>query len=871
MADQVNIDIGANTSSAQASMKDLEDKSKKSFDRMAQDAEKSGEEVSKAYKRAGIRTEKAIKESSAKARADFERIKKSGVASANDIKRAHTAMTAKIKKNNREMGSLNQKLADSFKNIKGRLVQLGVVAAGVFGFKVIKEATEFEAALLDLQKVLSDTDPAAETFTKQTEEMAKKFGVSSTEVLQGAANFKQAGFDVKESFELQEQALKLVIAGDLEAAMASELLVSTLKGFKAPASDAARLTDVLNEVSNKYATNLQELAIGMAEISPIAAKMGFSFEETAGLLTPIIEVFRSGSESSQALRTGLLKLLDDSVPVKNALADLGVTQRDLVTKELRSGKDILLDVAAAFRGLNTDQKLFYASQLTGIRQSAKVVEVFDQLGKVTEITNVAQKANGSINREVAIRLASTEIKAKKAGQSFNIMAKTIGTLLLPAWNKFLDLSIIALDLITKGVLKVQAALDAIPDYFRFINPVIWLLKKVNSEVKESIKKHDEIKKQEEEVAEAVEAVTAAFEERKAKREEDEQAAVQAADAEVKALEVAKDAQLAHNEVLRQNIRDTKQELKDLESELKRAQDFTLQVLELIRESQVRREQVGLAPVEKLLDDLTRAEERFRQAGEARAEGNIDEARQLTLDAVNAANAVLEVQKAAAEESGVSTRELNKAAFEAEKLVQAALDFSSGMEGAVEEAIPGVKKGLEDMATELKLGEATLDGVKNAIKEALSTAEELKSKLSEDTEATHTQFINTVEVGGVGEVPGFKKGVHLPGYGGGDKILAKLERGEDVIRKESVKSLQRLGTGAMNAIHNGDIKGLVNSLPLPGFKEGRQTPQSTSSSVNVNLELAGDSFPMTAEESTAEEFVKTIKSVNIVRGRKKTVY
>jgi len=280
VADKVEIEIGGDTSSAKASIKDLEQTTKKSFEKMAGDADESSEDISKSFKRAGIRTEKAIRDSSAKARKDFEKIKNSGVASANDIRRAHNAMTAKLKKNSRELSTSSKRISNIFKNIKGTIIAATAAAAGFFGVKVFGEAIKFESALLDLQKVMSDTEGSASQFTEISEELAKKFGGSSAEVLQGAANFKQAGFDLNEAFLLQEQALKLVIAGDLEAAEAAELLVSTLKGFQAPASEAARLTDVLNEVSNKYATNLKELAIGMAEVSPIAKIMGFTFEET---------------------------------------------------------------------------------------------------------------------------------------------------------------------------------------------------------------------------------------------------------------------------------------------------------------------------------------------------------------------------------------------------------------------------------------------------------------------------------------------------------------------------------------------------------------------------------------------------------------
>ena len=273
--------------------------------------------------------------------------------------------------------------------------QITALAAAYGGYAVVQFA-KFQDATIDLQKVLGNTDNIEE-FKDLAIELSEKYGVASANVLQGVANFKQAGFSAKEAGQLQKDALDLVVAGDVNAANATEILIAQLKGFKAEAGEAARFTEAMNNVSDKYATNLGELAKGMSAISPIAAKMGFSFEETTGLITPIIEVFRNGGESANALKTGLLKLIDDSKPVADALAAIGVKQKD-VNGEMRSGKDIFEDVGEAFKGLSKKQQLLTAKQIVGIDQAGKMVEVFSQLGKVHEITAAAMAKTGSISK-----------------------------------------------------------------------------------------------------------------------------------------------------------------------------------------------------------------------------------------------------------------------------------------------------------------------------------------------------------------------------------------------------------------------------------------------------------------------------------------
>jgi len=302
---------------------------------------------------------------------------------------------------------------------------LAAIAIGGLTYAYTK-SVDFESAVVELTKVLGADQVEAITAAKNAAtELSEEYGVAATNILGATANFVQAGFDIEDAMTLTKTSLDLVIAGDIEAAEASEILISALKGFREPASEAGRLLDILNEISNNYATDVQQLGIGMAALSPIARTMGFSMEETAGILVPVIEIFRSGDEAAVALKTGLLKLVDDSKPVQDALAAIGVAQLD-ANGALRSGKDILYDVATAFTTLDDNQKLYIAQQLVGINQAARMVEVFDNLGLSTEITATAMGSAGSAAAEVAARLASAEVQIDRFQQSFVNLAVAIG-------------------------------------------------------------------------------------------------------------------------------------------------------------------------------------------------------------------------------------------------------------------------------------------------------------------------------------------------------------------------------------------------------------------------------------------------------------
>ncbi len=330
-----------------------------------------------------------------------------------------------------KLSGLNDSIADvtqPFADLAGGVLKadaaLTTLAVGglVYAFN---ESKKFETATVELKKVVGDIPEDLAAATDNAKALSDTYGEASTSILLSTASFKQAGYDIEDSMSLAKNALDLVIAGNVEASQASELLISTLKGFDAPASEATRLIDILNEVSNNYATDVEQLAIGMAELSPIASTMGYSFEETAGILTPVIEIFRSGGEAAVALKTGLLRLVDDNKSVTDALKSIGVAQKD-ANGNLRSGKDILFDVATAFQTLDQNQKLFVASQLVGVEQSARMVTVFDNLTKSTEITATALNSAGSAAAEVDARLKSSEVAVNRFIVGFKNLSVAVG-------------------------------------------------------------------------------------------------------------------------------------------------------------------------------------------------------------------------------------------------------------------------------------------------------------------------------------------------------------------------------------------------------------------------------------------------------------
>lgn len=322
------------------------------------------------------------------------------------------------------VGSVTGPLAgitDSILKLDVALAALGVAALAF----ATKEAVTFEAALIDLQKVMDESEGSATDYSDVFSDMSSKFGVSASLVIQSAANYRQAGFDIKDSLLLVEQSLLAVNAADLSTVEASELLIGTLAGFNAPASEAAHLLDVLNGVSNNAGASVSQLGEGFKVLGPVAKALGLSFEETAALLTPVVEVTRSGSESANALKTAISNLIKPTGERLDLLKDeLGIQLE--VDGVRRNTKDVLYDLIAATKGLDDNEKQRVATIIAGSQQMSRFLAVLNGAERSEEILKVAMESSGSAIEEFNVKTQSAEFALSQLRAAFTTTAATIG-------------------------------------------------------------------------------------------------------------------------------------------------------------------------------------------------------------------------------------------------------------------------------------------------------------------------------------------------------------------------------------------------------------------------------------------------------------
>lgn len=336
----------------------------------------------------------------------------------------------------RKVSGVIEDIADPVARAVDKLVQmeLAILAVGAaIGTIALVAFKNYEYALIDLEKVLGEGEVLAGDNQQAIEDLAIQYGKSATDIVKSTTDFKRAGFSLKDSIILLNRALELSSSGMVELSDATDDIIGIMKGFELGVDDVTHVVDAVNKVSDTFATNATELSLALRRVAPAAKLAGLSIAEVTGYVVPAIEVFRSGEEASTAWRRGLTKILDDAAPTIAALDRLGVAQREGPNKELRSGKDILLDFGKALESATSSNQLFAISQIFGNRQAVKMITAFRDMGYVMEIETVAAGATHEYTMEqVEKRWKSLETQLGASKTAITLVAAELGNNLKPA-------------------------------------------------------------------------------------------------------------------------------------------------------------------------------------------------------------------------------------------------------------------------------------------------------------------------------------------------------------------------------------------------------------------------------------------------------
>ncbi|WP_336633581.1 MULTISPECIES: phage tail tape measure protein [unclassified Microbacterium] len=254
--------------------------------------------------------------------------------------------------------------ADAAKKLAAGLTIAGVAVAAMVALSVAKW-TEFDQAMSNTSAAVM----ASAQEQKDLSEAALKAGAdtaySASEAAAAEEELAKAGQSVSDIVGGSlNGALALAAAGQLQVARSAEVMATTLTQFRLPASQAAHVSDVLAAGAGKAQGSVDDLALALSYVGPLAGSVGLSLDETAGTIAYFATQGIIGEKAGTALRGVLAGLQAPSAAAQKELDKYNITAFD-ANGNMLSLAGIAEQLRGKLSGLTEQERLAALGRIFG--------------------------------------------------------------------------------------------------------------------------------------------------------------------------------------------------------------------------------------------------------------------------------------------------------------------------------------------------------------------------------------------------------------------------------------------------------------------------------------------------------------------------
>lgn len=386
-----------------------------------------------------------------------------------DEKQAIRGMRSATRASDRFRGAFSKisgvarQVGQSMGQIASSMRGLGVAAipaTAALGFGV-KQAANFEQQMSAVEAVSRATAEEMEQLTAKAKAMGATTVFSATQAAAGMESLARAGFSVDDQIAALGPTLSAAAADSIELAQAADIVSNTLKGLALPATDAARVADVLALASSKTNTNMVGLGEAMKFAAPQAKTLGVSLETTTAILGAVADAGLRGTIGGTSFTQALVKLTKPTSTGAALLEKFNI----VMTKTATGG----LDVVDVFKQINEGLK----TEADVVARARMQTEIFGIRGQkafaaaATAIDNVDKPLEGLVTDLLAAEGAAAKMAEIRLDNTLGAF-----TLLKSATEGF------ALE--TAG-LFLGPMTDGVKGFTEHLSGVVLVLQELNSE------------------------------------------------------------------------------------------------------------------------------------------------------------------------------------------------------------------------------------------------------------------------------------------------------------------------------------------------------------------------------------------------------
>lgn len=303
-----------------------------------------------------------------------------------------------------------------------RSMAWGTSAALVYGGaraarSAISQMSEYEQAIVSVQKVLNPLGADINTIGEAAERMAQDFGVGLTETVGGMEIFAQQGREMADIIGQTRTSLLATNVTTLSLKEATEGLTAAQKQFQLTTNSSMRILDAWNEVENTTAVTTDVLVSALKNAGVAAREAGIEFDMFNGIVAAIGEATR---KSGEAIGTGLKFMFqrirgDQAV---EAFQSIGIATRN-AEGDFKNAGDVLTELAGRWNSLSDAQQHHMAVSIAGTRRLNDFLIMMETWDRAVEISVTSLLSQGSAMRENEVVMQTLHKRTEQLRASYH--------------------------------------------------------------------------------------------------------------------------------------------------------------------------------------------------------------------------------------------------------------------------------------------------------------------------------------------------------------------------------------------------------------------------------------------------------------------
>jgi TP901 family phage tail tape measure protein len=215
------------------------------------------------------------------------------------------------------------KVMSPISRVKNAIGGLGLALGGaaLIGgvISVVGIFKDFEQSNANLAAVMGKTKTEIVALSDDAKRLGASTAFTASQVSGLQTEFAKLGFKEEEILGATEATLSLAAATGTELPQAAAQVGAALRAFGLDADEATRVSNVFAAATSKSALDMSKLETGISTVAPVAAKFGFSIEDTTALLGKLSDAGFDASSAATATRNIILNLADSNGKLAKAL------------------------------------------------------------------------------------------------------------------------------------------------------------------------------------------------------------------------------------------------------------------------------------------------------------------------------------------------------------------------------------------------------------------------------------------------------------------------------------------------------------------------------------------------------------------------